>query len=424
MAEYPETIATSLEAGNEVHLTESRWGWNQVVVAFLTGGLFQGLMIYCYSALMALIALDITATQTELMYPKTAMMAVGAIMAPILGVLVDRYSIKGFLILGALIFGAGLAVVNTGDSILQLALIFAIFFGPLQVLLGPLTTSALVSRWFDRRRGLAIGVSNVGISTGAFLLPFLILYLSTDLGMEWREIFPVLAIGVLVLTLPVILLLAIDKPDDYERRNGAVRAATTSLNTGMLLRDKGFWSLGVCVGIMYGLLVGILSNIVQIAMENGLDLQAALLALSWMAIGGVAGKLTVGYLSDRINNCLLLVIVLVIFSLSLLPPVLADGVVPVYLFSVVLGFSAISSLPLWHSLTARLFGVSNFARVIGLSQPIVLVMTMVGPLLVAKIYDITGSFDNALMGISVTLLVTTLLVFGIRAKEKQVEAEA
>jgi MFS family permease len=424
MAEYTETIATSLEAGNEAHLTESRWGWNQVVVAFLTGGLFQGLMIYCYSALMALIALDITATQTELMYPKTAMMAVGAIMAPVLGILVDRYSIKGFLILGVLIFGAGLAVVNTGDSILQLALIFAIFFGPLQVLLGPLTTSALVSRWFDRRRGLAIGVSNVGISTGAFLLPFLIRYLSTDLGMGWREIFPVLAIGVLVLTLPVILLLAIDKPDDYEQRNGAERAATTSFNTGMLLRDKGFWYLGVCVGIMYGLLVGILSNIVQIAMENGLDLQAALLALSWMAIGGVAGKLTVGYLSDRINNCLLLVIVLVIFSLSLLPPVLADGVVPVYLFSAVLGFSAISSLPLWHSLTARLFGVSNFARVIGLSQPIVLVMTMVGPLLVAKIYDITGSFDNALMGISVTLLVTTLLVFGIRAKEKQVEAEA
>ena len=49
-------------------------------------------------------------------------------------------------------------------------------------------------------------------------------------------------------------------------------------------------------------------------------------------------------------------------------------------------------------------------------------MTMVGPLLAAKIYDLTGSFDGALLGFAATLLSTTLLVLGIRAKEKQLTA--
>ena len=187
--------------------------------------------------------------------------------------------------------------------------------------------------------------------------------------MTWRDIFPILAVGVLTLTLPVILLLTIDKPDDFSENTGSKQTARTAQTTGMLLRDQGFWSLGFCFAIMYGLLVGILSNIVQIGMENGLSRPLAITAISWMAVGGIAGKLTLGYLSDRVNNCVLVVLVLVFFALSLLAPVLADGTATIYSFSAALGFSALSSLPLWHSLTAQLFGVSNFSRVIGLTQP-------------------------------------------------------
>ena len=132
MAEYTDPLLAVSERGGKPRLSESRWAWNQVAVAFLTGGLFNGLMIYSYSALIALIAVDIPATQTQLMYPKTAMMGAGALLAPVLGILVDRYSIKRFLLLGVVVFTTGLAVVNTADSILRLTLIFALFFGPLQ----------------------------------------------------------------------------------------------------------------------------------------------------------------------------------------------------------------------------------------------------------------------------------------------------
>ena len=422
MTEYTDSLSAPAEVARAPRQTESLWGWNQVAVAFLSGGLFQGLMVYCYSALMALVALDISATQAELMYPKMAMMAAGAVLAPFLGIMVDRSSIKWALTAGAVIFGAGLTVINTAETILQLALVFALFFGPLQCLLGPLTTSALVSRWFERRRGFAIGVSNVGISVGAFCLPFVIKHMSVDLGMAWDEIFPVLAVGVVVLMLPVILLLTIDKPDDFEQTAGARHAAGNALTTGVLLRDQGFWTLGLCVGIMYGLLVGILSNIVQMGMAKGMSLPDAMYSLSVLALGGFIGKLTVGYLSDRINNCLLLVIVLLVFALGLLPPVLIDSPNAIYLSAFIVGFSAISSLPLWHSLTARLFGVSNFARVIGLAQPIVFLGTFGGPYIVAKFYDLSGTFDYVLLGAAGALVAATVLVIGVRAKEKQVLA--
>ena len=94
------------------HLSESRYAWNQVGVAFLCGGIFNGTIIYAYSLLMVLISVDIEASAFEQMWPKTAMMVGGALLAPLIGPLVDRHPIKHFLILGVVCFAAGLAVVS------------------------------------------------------------------------------------------------------------------------------------------------------------------------------------------------------------------------------------------------------------------------------------------------------------------------
>ena len=131
---------------------------------------------------------------------------------------------------------------------------------------------------------------------------------------------------------------------------------------------------------------------------------------------------TIGFLADRINKCLLLAAVLLLFALALVLLMRAQDVNTIMLASVLIGFSASSSLPLWHALTASLFGVINFSRVIGLTQLIVFPMVMAGPPLAGFIYDSTGSYDTALKIFSALLLAALLLIFGVRAKEKSVAA--
>lgn len=405
-------------------LSESRYGWHQVGVAFFTGGMFNGTIIYAYSLLMVLISAEIEATAFQQMWPKTAMMIGGAVLAPFIGPMVDRYPMRRFLVLGLMCFVAGLAVASTSNTIIQVTVVFCLFFGPVQSLLGPLTLSALVSRWFTRRRAFAIGIANIGISAGGFALPMIIGELSETL--HWRELFLLLSACALVLALPPILLLTINQPDDYYATDAAQEtapgAASGQHTTRSLFADPGFWALGLCVGAMYGVNVGILSNLVQIGMENGLDKATAVRAISILALCGIAGKLSIGYLADHFNKCLLLAMVVSLFALALLLLMRAEDVTGIMLASVLIGFSASSSLPLWHSLTASLFGVANFARVIGLTQLLVFPMVMAGPPVAGYIYDTTGSYDNALLFFACLLAAALLLIIGVRAKEKRVLA--
>lgn len=422
------TNSDSPQAAGETrgkYLSESRYGWNQVGVAFFTGGIFNGTIIYAYSLLMALVAADMEASAFEQMWPKTAMMIGGAVLAPFIGPLVDKYPIRRFLALGVLCFAGGLAVVSVASTIIQITIIFCLFFGPVQSLLGPLTTSALVSRWFYRRRALAIGIANIGVSVGGFTLPLLIGQLSETLA--WRELFLLLGFGGLCLALPPVLLLTRNQPDDYgeqQAQSGATGTHITQHTTQTLVRDQGFWTLGICVGAMYGVNVGILSNLVQIGMENGLSKANAAAAISVLAFSGILGKLTIGYLSDRLNKCFLLAVVLSIFAAALVLLANASNGTTITVASVLIGFSASSSLPLWHALTASLFGVVNFSRVIGLTQLIVFPMVMAGPPVAGYIFDTTGSYDGALYFFTGLLGFAILLILGVRAKEKSVAAMA
>jgi hypothetical protein len=129
-----------------------------------------------------------------------------------------------------------------------------------------------------------------------------------------------------------------------------------------------------------------------------------------------------GFLADRVNKCLLLASVLLLFMGAVFALAFARDLDDILLCSIVIGFSASSSLPLWHSLTASMFGVANFSRVIGLTQPLLFLLVLAGPPEAGKVRVVTGSYDLALFSFAAMLLVSLLLVIGVRIKERQTQA--
>ncbi len=380
------------------YLTESRYGWYQVAVAFTANGTMNGILVYGYSLLIVLVAEQISANVFEQMWPKTAMMLSSAMFVPIIGLLVERFPVRRLLVVGTALMAGGLLFVSRANSIVEIAIIFAIFFGPLQGLVGPQTLTTLVSRWFTRRRTMAIGMSVVGVSAGGFIAPLAINGLADAL--YWRDLFMVLAcISLIIMILPIVLLVK-EHPDDFQSDGSGENSSDLHATELMSLREifsrPEFWALGFAMAIMYGTNVAVISNLVQIAMDGGLTRTNAAQALAFMAIMGVIGKVIFGYLGDRFNKAVLLLLVCCCYVLGQYLLIGVSSVLVLVGVCMFIGTTFSGALPLWHALTVQLFGVTNFAKVIGLKMSLSFLMITIGPPVAGWLFERFESYTPAL----------------------------
>ncbi len=381
-------------------LTDSRFGWYQVGVAFVTTGTISGVSVYAYSLLIVLIAADIEVSAFQQMWPKTAMMAGGAAFAAMVGLLVERYSVRRFLILGVLALAIGLALVSRAESIIEISIIFCLALGAAQGLLGPQTSLTLVSRWIYRNRTIAMGLTAVGVSVGGFIAPLAVNVLTSYL--HWRELFVLLGGACLVIMLPPVLLLVREKPDDFQEvmareRSGAERSAqSVSMSVSEIFLSPSFWALSLAVGTVFAVSLSIISNLVQIASEKGISTADAASVLASMAIFGVVGKISAGFMGDRFRKSFLLLMVCIFIASGLVFLASASSFAVLTIVCLFISFSSGASLPLSQALTAELFGVTNFAKVMGLKHVIMFVLMTVGPPIAGLAHDFFGSYDPAI----------------------------
>ena len=120
-------------------------------------------------------------------------------LAPFIGRALDRYPLKRIMALGALSMGTEFALLSVVQSPFQFYLVLSIFVGFGAGAMGQLATSKLVSNWFVRKRGTALGIAAAGISVSGVIMPNISAYLVTEFG--WRSGF--LVYGLVTLTLVV-----------------------------------------------------------------------------------------------------------------------------------------------------------------------------------------------------------------------------
>ena len=136
--------------------------------------------------------------------------------------------------------------------------------------------------------------------------------------------------------------------------------------------------------------------------------------MSLLASCGIAGKLGFGLVADRLDlrYAMGLAIVLMIAGLTRLMTAsaigtLAAGCIP-------LGIAAGGLLPVWGSMVARGFGRRSFGRALGLMNPAMMPLTLAGPPLTGRTYDLTGSYDLAFGVFIGGLVIAGLLLLALR----------
>jgi MFS family permease len=400
-------------------------GWYQVLVAFLIQAMGSGALYYSYSVLVVPFSEAFEPSRMVLMLGITAMTLLSGIISPWLGAAIDRHSVRNLICCGVMAMALGFFSLSLVTAIWQMPLIYPVMMSWGAVLLGPLSASTLLSRWFVRRRGLAIGIAAMGTSLGGFLFPPMIQWLVD--AFEWRTAFQLLGLFILLVTLPVVWLLTVDRPgdrnlkpdgiEDFDEHTNEVPVSAFSSTTDVL-KNRSFWLIALVMSVMFGVFTATMANLVPFALDLGITPDRGALLLSNMAVMAVPGTLLFGYLADRVDVRLVLGLVIVTIVSGLASLSDEPAYTRMVAGSVLIGLGGGGMLPVWGAMLGRIFGAWNYGRVMGLMNPVIMPFNLLTPPFAGWVQDVSGSYHWAFMVFAGLMLIS---LFALPFVEKRAE---
>lgn len=376
------------------------YGWWVLGVAFSGEMLAVGSTNYGYGLfvkpLTAEFGIDRALANSGLMLFIVGM---GVAAAP-MGRLLDRYPARVVMSLGAWLMGAGMAGIALSHSLLGMALFLLLPVSLGAAAIGPLGANTMAARWFERRRGVALGIVAIGTSVGGTLMVPLIGFEIQRYG--WRTALLIQAALIAGVIGGLAWCVVRSRPQDLGLQPVAASASGLSApfdqevwTARRALRHRDFWCINVAVALTLAILQSMLVSLVPYATDRGFGLAQAQWMVSCMAACSIVGKLSFGAMSDRFDKrCLLLVAIgaVMVEQLTLL---LAPSYRTLLLIGGMAGFASGAVLPVWASLIAERFGARSFSSVMGLMN--VLNVSAIGIAIpfIGAVYDRTGNYALA-----------------------------
>ncbi|GIW08516.1 MAG: MFS transporter [Dehalococcoidia bacterium] len=346
------------------------------------------------------------------------------ITGPLQGWLLDRYGVRVVVRAGLLVTALGLALLSFTNSIPWLYGSFLIAsIGA--TLAGFVSITTAVVNWFERRRATALAIISTGISIGGVLV-LVVAWGLTTVG--WRATALASAFVVLVVGLPLAQLLDSSPEKHGLRPDGdpAPAAGTTprrspagpDFTLRQAIRAPAFWyiSLGQASAL---LIVASMSVhlVPAVSQSIGVPLEVAASAVTIMTVMSFTGQLIGGYLGDRFSKRAICAVAMLGHAAGLLVLAYATEFWMVVLFAVLHGGAWGVRGPLMAAIRADYFGRLAFGKILGVSNMIVMVGSVSGPLIAGYFADQTGNYR---LGFTILAVLSLLgcLFFGLAAKPK------
>ena len=301
------------------------------------------------------------------------------------GRLVDRIGPRRPMIIG--IICVAIALVGLGSVHTFGAFLLFWVFNALGYLFGgPLPNQVLLSTHFQKLRGRAMGIAYVGIGVGFFFVPQISKYLIASVG--WRDALKILALIVVVVSLPLVFLLREGNAPPPPAPGGPAPVAL-----GSVLRNRNFYLLAVGSMASIGAVGGTNQHLKLLLTKNLAWTQAdALNLLSVVAAASLVGRLGAGWLADRIGPKRVMLLVYLLVTSAVLILVTGPTGTALYAFAVVFGLGLGGEYLIIPLMAAKLFGTVVLGRVMGIVLAADGMAEAVFPILAGHLRDSTGSY--------------------------------
>ncbi len=372
---------------------------------------------------------DLGISRSAFTLANTILQGLGIFISPMVSKKLATGDMKKIMTISVIGYAACYASYSFATSSIHLyisALLLGVFY--LNATLIPV--SMMVTNWFVKQRGLAMSLAMAGIGVGGTIFSPILTLLLENYG--WRNTYRIMAAIILVIALPTAMFILKKKPEDMglvalganEAPAAGKKTATTKPNSLKISvsESKGktfFWLMMIGMlanGIINSGALGQFPPAIQEA--HGPAVQATI--ISMYSLVGIAGKIILGWINDKFGVAISSIFGCIAFGLALVL-MLLSGSNAALLYAMAFAFGlgnpiGTVSPPL---VTAEVFGQDKYSEAYGIANSFSQVGLSIGSLLVAAMYDASGSYTTAWIVLIIFTAVTLVGWVGSAKLSKQ-----
>jgi len=345
-----------------------------------------------------------------------------ALASPLAGFGVARFGGRRVLSLAAIVMAVAYATLAGMQSWWQLALGWSLV-GLGVAGLGDIVTGAVVTQWVRRDRGLLLGLVYTGSNLGGYVASRGMAAIAD--AHSWRHAVATVASVSLCVLLPAAWFAVRDRsggapapelpseaPLDVDDEN--------SLDAATALRTRSFWILAAGLFGFWIYLYAVLVHFVLALVDAGLERATAVGYFANAVLMGLFSKVVFGFVADRLRPKASLLLDYGLLALSSVFLVWVPGARPelIWAFVGLFGFSYAARDVVTPLICVHCFGAKNLAQIYGLLMLTILPGSSLGPVLPGFVFDRTGSYELAFLGLAATNGLTLLLLCAVRDERR------
>ena len=368
------------------------YGWTIVGIGSLgifTSGAGQS---HTFSPFIPVISKDLQISSTSITTAYMIATLFAAFLLPQIGKLVDKFGPRIVLIYTVILLGIGCLIFGAASNFLMLAVAFGFlrFFGQGTLMLG---SANIITQWFDKKRGFALGLMGLGFALSMGIHPPISDFLITNYG--WRSAWVIIGLSTWILMLPPLIFLAIDKPEDVNEKPDGIQKKIVNKNTKIFglslnqaLKEKSFYilsfsffSISTLVTALHFFQVTILNQYFNLPSREAAALFIPTM-ITMIIFIPLAGKIL-----DKFETHNVIGIALLVTTSSLISISFSSNITFAIIYSIIFGINNAFNLSLFGYIWPRYFGRLHVGSIQGTGQMVLVVGASIGAMPFALAMD-------------------------------------
>jgi MFS family permease len=400
------------------------YGWWIVLAAFLNFFFSVGIIYYGFPVFYPSLVDSLGFTRAQLTQGfLVGFVVAGLLLGLLAGILIDRLGPRQVIRVGIWCVGLPLILMGSMTRLWHYYLLcITEVFG--YVLTGPIPNQVLISNWFRAKRGRAMGTAYLGLGAGGAVSPLLINSLIQSFG--WRHAFEIIGALILVVLFPVSQWITRSSPRDLDlfpdgiSSPAAVNQVVSSGGVSMIevsvaraVRSTNFWLIVAGCTLTIGAIGAVTQHLILFLEGEGYSLGSASRLSSALLVSSLAGRVIVGYFSDRYRRKNVMAMFYLLLALAIPLLFAAHRPAVVWCFVLIYGFAMGADYMLIPLVTADCFGLSALGKLLSLIIMGYSLGQWFAPWLAGKIFDSYHTYNLAWIIMSASAGVGAALIYAI-----------
>jgi len=380
------------------------YGWWIVVACFFISLYTGGVVFYGFTAFFEPLADKFHWSYAQISFAASLRGMEAGLLAPLVGILVDRWGSRRLLVSGTIISTLGLILLSRTASLAMFYGAFLLLAVGMSICSSTVLMTA-VANWFNKKIGIATGIMVSGYGFSGLLVPLIVRLIDTY---DWQKALTILAVGMLALCLPLSLVVR-HKPEQYGYQpdgevegnltsgdnSAPVKPAEVNIGTRQALKSRTFWHIALSLLCQAVIVSAVVTHIMPYLTSIHVTRASSSLIASALSLVSISGRLGLGWLGDRFDKRRVIASAFAMMcgGLVCLGFASSEAIWALTPFLILFGIGYGGNNTLRASVISEFFGRGNFGAIHGFVLGIIALGSIVGPPVAGWVFDNWGSYQ-------------------------------